>query len=241
MAMRKTSPGWSCPDFPRACSTAFHSESDWAVAVSGMKLSTAATTTAITLGKLMTGSFVEVFSPGRRLPLVLSCHVAPADVLHERIDVLGRRGAVVHVIRVLVHVEGENRRTACEAGRVVRGPLIDKLAIARRIGEQHPAGSPTHCFAHGDELGAPSLDTAEVTGHSFAQRSIRLSTLTEAIEIELVQDHGVRRDQLFALESVDHEHWCHGHVESRELSHDRVEAFHRTAIVVLVVAHDELL
>src|SRR5262245_49468098 len=206
-----------------------------------MKLSTAATTTAITLEKLMAGSFVKVFSPGRRLSLVQGCYVAPTDVLHERIDVLGRRCPVVHVIRVLVHVEGENRRTACEAVRVVRGPLIDELAVARRIGEQHPAGSTAHRFAHGDELGAPSLDTAEVTGQSVAQRPIGLSTLTEAIEIELVQDHGVRRDQLFALESIDDEHWRRGDVESRELSNDRVETLHRTAVVVLVVTHDQLL
>src|SRR5207249_9914349 len=70
MAMRKTSPGCSCPDFPSACSTAFHSESDWALAVTGTKLSTAATIAAIRLEKLMVGSFAEVFSPGRRLHLV---------------------------------------------------------------------------------------------------------------------------------------------------------------------------
>src|SRR5215468_269937 len=98
-----------------------------------MKLSTAATITATRLEKLMVGSFARVFSPGRWLSLVQSRHVVPADVFHEGIDVLGRRCAVVHVIRVLVHVERENRRAACEAMCVVRGPSVDELAVARRV------------------------------------------------------------------------------------------------------------
>src|SRR5215469_16864064 len=65
--------------------------------------------------------------------------VWPIDRHHERIDIGGRSRAVIHVIRVLVHIERQNRAGAGERRGVVHGPLIDELAIARRPSEQHPA------------------------------------------------------------------------------------------------------
>src|SRR5207302_1225078 len=48
----------------------------------------------------------------------------PVDVFHECIDVRGRVGAVVDMIRMLVHIEREDQDRASERMRVVGRPLI---------------------------------------------------------------------------------------------------------------------
>src|SRR6266566_5137500 len=112
--------------------------------------------------------------------------VLPADVLHERIDVLRRRRPVIHVIRMLVHVEGEDRTAPGETVRVIGRPLIDELPVARRIGQEHPARAAAHRLAHGDKLGPPSLEGAEVPHEGLAQRPIWLALGAEAVEVQLV-------------------------------------------------------
>jgi hypothetical protein len=57
----------------------------------------------------------------------------------------------------------------------------------------------------------------------------------------LVQDHRVRGNQLFTLEAVDHEVRRLGEIEVSELGPDRIEPLHCADIVVLVVAHQDLL
>jgi hypothetical protein len=54
-----------------------------------------------------------------------------------------------------------------------------------------------------------------------------------------VQDHGVRRDELLALEPVDQEAGRGRGIEPGQLLLDKIEALHGAAIVVLVVADDE--
>src|SRR5258705_7306133 len=54
------------------------------------------------------------------------------DSLHEDIDITRRRGTVVHVIGVLVHVEHENRPPAGECRGVGGSPLIDQPLVSRR-------------------------------------------------------------------------------------------------------------
>ena len=46
-------------------------------------------------------------------------------------NVIGGFGPVVQMIGVLIHVEREDRRAAGERMAVVRGPLIDELAVTR--------------------------------------------------------------------------------------------------------------
>jgi glutamate formiminotransferase len=55
-----------------------------------------------------------------------------------------------------------------------------------------------------------------------------------------VQDHRVGGDQLFALEAIDQVVGCRIEIEARELLSNEVEALHGAAIVVLVVADDQL-
>ena len=63
----------------------------------------------------------------------------------------------------------------------------------------------------------------------------------EAVEIDLVQDHRIRGDQLLALEAVDDEVRRLGKIEIGELGADRIEPLHRADVVVLVMADEDLL
>ena len=69
----------------------------------------------------------------------------------------------------------------------------------------------------------------------------RRTLLTQAIEEQLVQDHRIGGDQLLALEAVDEEVGRRIEVEAGELLGDEVQALHRAAVVVFVVADDQLL
>src|SRR6516162_9372987 len=55
--------------------------------------------------------------------------VWPVDRRHEGIDIGGGSCSVIHVIRVLVHVECKNWLAAGKCRRMVHRPLIDELAI----------------------------------------------------------------------------------------------------------------
>ncbi len=49
----------------------------------------------------------------------------------ERIDVHGGLGAIVDVIRMLEHVEREDRAPAGERRRMIGGPLVEQALVAR--------------------------------------------------------------------------------------------------------------
>src|SRR2546426_10292788 len=150
--MRKTSPGCNWPDFPSACSTAFQSASDacWAVARGGAGLRTAIAAIAIAAMPTVTSTYLRL---GLRIAWILRlsrvlmvkvAHGGPPDVVHECIDAFCRRRAVIHVVRVLVHIEREDRAATRETVGVIGGPLIDQFAIAMRVRQQHPAGPAAH-------------------------------------------------------------------------------------------------
>jgi hypothetical protein len=54
-----------------------------------------------------------------------------------------------------------------------------------------------------------------------------------------VQDHGVHRDELFALEAIDHKYGSARVIKLGEFLVDEVQAFHSPAVIVLVVADDQ--
>src|SRR5439155_18044749 len=66
------------------------------------------------------------------------------------------------------------------------------------------------------------------------------SLAAHAREIELVQQRGIERDQLLALQAVDDIARRLREIERFELLGDGVQAPQRSAIVVLVMALDEL-
>src|SRR6516165_9467985 len=95
--------------------------------------------------------------------------IFPADRLHEGVDVACGFGAEVDVVGMLVHIERQDRRAARERVAMVRRPLVDELAVARRPRQQHPAGAAAERLAHGDELGPPALERAEIAREGVAQ------------------------------------------------------------------------
>src|SRR6266540_3464844 len=72
-----------------------------------------------------------------------------------------------------------------------------------------------------------------------AQRRTRFALVAEAVEEQLVQDHRVHRDELLAFESVDEKAGGLRVIELGELLVDQIEAFHRPAVIILVVADDQ--
>src|SRR5947209_17346010 len=61
--------------------------------------------------------------------------------------------------------------------------------------EQHPARAAPHGLAHGDELRPPSIDGPEVPHQGISQRPTWLTVGAETVEVQLVQDHRIRRDR----------------------------------------------
>src|SRR3989344_7008936 len=108
--------------------------------------------------------------------------VGPIDILHESLDIGHRLGAVVNVVRMLVHVERENRRAASKVAGVIARPLVNEFPVTMRIREQHPAGTAALSFTHRAELGLPALGTAEVAGEYRVQRALRLPVSAQAVE-----------------------------------------------------------
>ena len=101
---------------------------------------------------------------------------------------------------------------------------------------------PPPCgFAHRREFGAPAIDAAEIAGQRVAQLALGRALLAERGEKEFVQDHRIARDQLLALETVDHEAGRCCEIELGELCGDCIETVDRAAVIVLVMADDELL
>src|ERR1700730_16275590 len=66
-----------------------------------------------------------------------------------------------------------------------------------------------------------------------------VAAAAERIEIDLVQDHGARRNQLLALEAVDLEHGRACPVEGRKARANGVQPPQRAAVVVFVMAHQQ--
>jgi len=63
--------------------------------------------------------------------------------------------------------------------------------------------------------------------------------VAETVEEQLVQDHRVHCDELLAFEPVDEKAGGLRVIELGELFVDQVEALHRPAVIILVVADDQ--
>src|SRR5262245_48212127 len=112
---------------------------------------------------MMTSSSTDLRFAPQLAPLnEQSLDVVPADDLHERVDIARRLRAEVHVIRMLGHIESETRHAARQRVAMVCRPRVEELAVARRPRQQHPAGAAAEGFAHGHELGSPTLEGSEI-------------------------------------------------------------------------------
>src|SRR5437016_928088 len=105
---------------------------------------------------------------------------------------------------------------------MIRRPLVHQFAVARRPGQQDPAGATAERFAHCDEFGTPALKRAEVACKRIAERRARLALLAKSVKEHLMQDHRVHCDQLLALEAVERKAGGFGIVELGELLFDEI-------------------
>src|SRR6516165_5065408 len=122
---------------------------------------------------------------------------------------------------------------------MVGRPLVDQLAITRRPRQEYPSRAAAERFSHGDEFGAPTLKGPKIADDGLAQRASRIALIAQPVKEQLVQDHRIHRNQLFALKSVDQETGCFIEFELRDLFVNKVEALNCAAIIVLVMADDE--
>src|SRR5215203_3374614 len=97
--------------------------------------------------------------------------------LHKGVHIGRGLGPEVDMVGVLVHVEREDRHATGERVRMIRGPLIDELAITRRPGQERPSRATRERLAHCDELRAPALIRTEVPSERLFQCETRLTLL----------------------------------------------------------------
>src|SRR5262249_59983970 len=122
---------------------------------------------------------------------------------------------------------------------MVRGPLVNQVAVARRPRQQYPSGAATQCFSHRNEFGTPALESTEITRDRIAQSGPRLALIAESVKEQLTQDHRIGRDQLFALESVNQETSGFVEFELRKLFIDEIQPFDGAAVIIVVMADDQ--
>src|SRR5260370_1161370 len=93
-----------------------------------------------------------------------------------------------------------------------------------------PAAAAASAPRRGSELLLPALIAAEIRRDRVGERARGLAPGSEPVEVELVQDHRIGGDQLFALQAVDGEDRGVGPVEAAKLRRDGIQALHRAAI-----------
>jgi hypothetical protein len=105
--------------------------------------------------------------------------------------------------------------------------------------EQHPTRATTQRVAHGTELGTPAIERAKIAREHFHHRLGRLAVAAHAREVQLVQDHGIHRNELLALQAIHQVTGRRGEIQRIELLGDRIEPAHGAAVVVLIVTLDQ--
>src|SRR3569623_2112394 len=86
-------------------------------------------------------------------------HRLPLNVLKEGADVLGRGGAVIHLVRMLVHIHYQHRQRGRRAVRMVGQPIVFELAgmvlkpsITTPAPPPKPAPMRRHSVSHVSKL-----------------------------------------------------------------------------------------
>jgi len=74
-----------------------------------------------------------------------------------------------------------------------------------------------------------------------ASAPLGIALAAETVEVELVDDHRIRGDQFLALETVQDEDRRRRDVEAGQLGRDGVQPLHRAAVVVFIMADEQLL
>src|SRR5262249_22940079 len=96
-------------------------------------------------------------------------------------------------------------------------------------------------LSHRHEFGSPALMRTKITRDRIPQSCSRLALIAKPIEKQLVQNHGIHGDELFALETIDEKPWRAVVVQFGKVFLNQVQALHCSAVIVLVVADNQTL
>ena len=91
------------------------------------------------------------------------------------------------------------------------------------------------------ELRSPGRNAAKIPLERSRQIAGCIPRSAETVEVDLMQDRRVRRDQFLALQAIDVEDWSRDPVEFIEAMFDCVQTANGTAVIILVVARQQLL
>jgi hypothetical protein len=94
---------------------------------------------------------------------------------------------------VLVHIERKDRLPASKGRRMVHGPLIDELPVARRPAQQHPARAAAQRLSDRREFGPPVLYAFEVARQRFTEDALGFATRAERRKEKFMQNHRIGR------------------------------------------------
>src|SRR5688572_8040005 len=87
--------------------------------------------------------------------------LVPIDIDEERIDVLARRGAVVHLVRVLVHIHHEDGPRMRGVRRMICKPIVLEHFEMFVIPEDYPPGTAPEPMTDLSKLAFPLIEGAE--------------------------------------------------------------------------------
>src|SRR5919109_1399773 len=109
----------------------------------------------------------------------------PVEVVEERVDVRGAVGLVVDEVRVLVDVEGDERRRVPDRERVLRvADVVEEAAFVPVVRRPRPA---TTGHARRLEIGTPGVGRAEVTRDELPEGAVGCAPdPAEMAEVQLV-------------------------------------------------------
>src|SRR5215208_2369958 len=112
-------------------------------------------------------------------------HDRVVQVVEELVDVSAAIRGEVHEVRVLVHVERDERRGVPDGERVLRvADVVEETALVPVVGRPRPP-APTH--AGRLEVGLPVGDGAEVALHEVAEETAGVAAVSaQVLEVELV-------------------------------------------------------
>src|SRR3954466_6346914 len=107
----------------------------------------------------------------------------PLHVLEERVDVLGRGGAVVDCVRVLVHVHDEEGQSASERLRVIAGPVAPHIAGQEVVVDDGPAAAAAQALSEGAEVLLPSPEPAVAGRQLLLDGAVGLAVAAQIPEV----------------------------------------------------------
>src|SRR5712692_2921078 len=132
--------------------------------------------------------------------LCSTVYFVPIHVLHESVHVFGSGCSIIHVIRMLVHVEDQQRIAQGRAVHVIPGPVVVNFPSVQIASKNHPARSAAERVPRLFELRLPLFITAEPFLDQIDHFAAGSAISAKIREVVIVQHDRPGADQFFAFE-----------------------------------------